>query len=783
VGTPATALTLHELLSDRAQSNGEAAAILAPGRHPMTYAALLTHVETIVGVLRTTGVRRNDRVIVVLPSGPEAAAAFLAVAACATCAPLNPSYRKSEFNLYIGDLAARALVVWSEWDSPSREVARNRGIPIIELTAAISEPAGTFRLSRTVESTLCPKDYARSDDTALVLHTSGTTSRPKIVPLTHANICSSGLHIRSTLAITQDDRCLNIMPLFHIHGLVGGLLSSLTAGGSVVCPPGLDPDRFFEWMDAFDPTWYTAVPTMHQAILAQTGNHCEIVAHNRLRFIRSCSAALPPKVLTDLEATFRTRVIDSYGMTEASHQMASNPLAPRPRKLGSVGIPAGPEIAIMGNSGELLPSGETGEVVIRGPNVTAGYENNAAANQRDFVNGWFRTGDQGRFDDEGYLYLTGRLKELINRGGEKIAPSEIDEVLLQHPAVSQAAAFAVTHPTLGEDVAAAIVVRADSNVTERDMIEFIAARLADFKVPRQIVIVDEIPKGPTGKIQRVGLATKLAGDLARARERTCAAPNTPMEQQLASLWKEILGVNRVGVCDSFYTLGGDSLAMATMMAEVQARFGIDIPIDAFLTEPTIQTVASLIQERPSEATSNQRTATRVEAAPIRDTFLTGVRNRVLQFLALYSPGYTTTRVALHRMRGVSIGQNVSIGLSAIIETAYPSLVSIGNDVTIGMRVLIIAHLRDSTAEARRLHRHTVRIEDKAYIGPGVIILPNVTIGQGAVVSAGSVVSRSVPPRTLVRGNPAVPVAQCGVSLGNGVSYEDFVRNLRPIVED
>jgi acyl-CoA synthetase (AMP-forming)/AMP-acid ligase II/acetyltransferase-like isoleucine patch superfamily enzyme/acyl carrier protein len=702
------------------------------------------------------------------------AVSFLSIASGATCAPLNPAYKTEEFDFYISDLKARALVVAADMDSPAREVAKKHNVPVIELMPA--GEAGTFTLKGTRLQATTNSGFAQPGDTALVLHTSGTTSRPKIVPLSQTNICRSGSNIASTLALTETDRCLNVMPLFHIHGLMGAVLASIHAGASIVCTPGFDPEKFFGWLDTFQPTWYTAVPTIHQAVLARAEANKEIIGKRPLRFIRSSSAAMPTQVMGELERVFNTQVIEAYGMTEAAHQMASNPLAPRPRKPGSVGIAAGPEVAIMDETGRLLPAGETGEVVIRGANITNGYENNPKANESSFTNGWFRTGDQGKFDSDGYLFLTGRLKEIINRGGEKIAPREVDDVLMQHPDVQQAVTFAVPHPTLGEDVAAAVVLKRGAQATETDIRAFAAARLAEFKTPKQLLVVDEIPKGATGKLQRIGLADKLAGLLASRREANFLSANTSVEKELADIWKRVLKTGQIGIRDDFNILGGDSLSMTAMIIEVEERFKVSVPIDSFLKSPTVQTLAELIQS----GTSSELLQHAPAAKPITDTVFKGLKNRLFQYLALYAPGFKTTRVWLHRMRGVSIGKNVSIGLSALIETAYPRLVTIGDNVTIGMRAVIIGHLRDSTAQSRILDQPTVRIEDNVYIGPGVIVLPNVTIGQGAVVSAGSVVSRSIPPQTLVQGNPAVPIARCGVSLGGGVSYENFLRQLRPI---
>jgi acyl-CoA synthetase (AMP-forming)/AMP-acid ligase II len=384
-------------------------------------------------------------------------------------------------------------------------------VPIIELCPDPAAGAGAFTLEPlgTPGARAASTGAAEASDIALILHTSGTTSRPKMVPLSQKNITASARHIVGTIQLSPGDVCLNIMPLFHIHGLMAAVLSSLAAGAQVWCSPGFNPLKFFGWLDEVRPTWYTAVPTMHQTILTRAERNPDAVQRSKLRLIRSSSASLPSTVMAQLEETFRAPVIESYGMTEASHQMASNPLPPRARKPGSVGVASGPEVSVMDERGTLLPAGATGEVVIRGPNVTLGYIANPEANAKAFTNGWFRTGDQGVIDEEGYLRLTGRLKELINRGGEKISPLEVDEVLMDHPAVQQVVTFAMPHDALGEDVAAAVVLREGESVTERALRDFAAARLADFKLPRKIVFLSEIPKGATGKLQRIGLAAKL----------------------------------------------------------------------------------------------------------------------------------------------------------------------------------------------------------------------------------------------------------------------------------
>jgi acyl-CoA synthetase (AMP-forming)/AMP-acid ligase II len=501
------ATTVNELIETGADGD---IAIAAPDRTPLTYGGLRALVARTVADLNGLGIGRNDRVAIVLPNGPEMATAFVAVAAGATTAPLNPAYRSEEFRFYLEDLNARALFVEAGSDSPAIEVAREMGVPVLELAHTEEDPAGAFEISGDAGggSAQAP-GMAAADDVALVLHTSGTTSRPKIVPLSQTNICASASHIGATLALTPADRCVNIMPLFHIHGLIAAVLSSLAAGGSIYCTPGFDALRVFRWFEDAAPSWYTAVPTMHQAIVARASRNADTLAAMDLRFIRSSSSSLPPQVMASLEETFGCPVIESYGMTEAAHQMASNPLPPAARKPGSVGIAAGPEVAIMDEDGNILVQGETGEIVIRGPNVTAGYEANDKANAEAFVDGWFRTGDQGQFDDEGYLSLTGRLKEIINRGGEKISPREVDEILLDHPAIDQAVTFAYPHDKLGEEVGAAIVLKEGAEADEASVREFAAGHLADFKVPRKVIFLEEIPKGATGKLQRIGLHEKL----------------------------------------------------------------------------------------------------------------------------------------------------------------------------------------------------------------------------------------------------------------------------------
>ncbi len=577
-------------------------ALVAPARAPLSHGALHAHVGRTAAALRSAGLARDDVAALVVDNGPEAASAFLALAAAAVCAPLNPAYREAELDFYLGDLGARLVVVGRDTVSPVRAVAARRGIDVVELATDPDATAGSFDLAGLAASdSRAAPDEAAPDDIALMLHTSGTTSRPKLVPLTHRQLCASAANVASVLQLTGGDRCLNLMPLFHIHGLVAALLASLRAGGSVACTPGFHPVKAFDWARDLEPTWTTAVPSMLQAILARAANDpAARAALSGLRFVRSSSSALPVSVLEGLEQALDIPVIEAYGMTEAAHQMASNRLPPESRLPGSVGPAAGPEITVLDEHGAQLSARSTGEVAIRGVNVFAGYVANPEANAAAFTSGWFRTGDEGWLDDDGRLHLTGRLKEIINRGGEKIAPAEIDDVLLRHPAVAQAVTFAIPDSRLGEEVGAAVVLVAGAAADERGLQDFVAQAMAPFKVPRSIVLVDEIPKGATGKLQRLGLHERL-GVAAPASDPGSgpagpAPPRSYLERLVARVWCEVLGLPEIGVHDDFFALGGDSILGAETVARIRDLTGRDdLPLVSIVRAPTVASFAVEIE--------------------------------------------------------------------------------------------------------------------------------------------------------------------------------------------
>ncbi len=499
-----------------------------------------------------------------LGNGPGMALAFLGVTGVAAAAPLNPAYSEAEFLFSLRDLGVKAVLSDAGVSAAAETAAARLKVPVWRLAELLA--------AEPVSQAVTPP---KPDDIALLLHTSGTTARPKLVPIRHGALAASAAGIARSLALTEGDVCLNVMPLFHVHGLVAGVLASLSAGGSVVCLPLFDPADFFSALEADRPTWFTAVPAIHQALLAE-GRH-RAPSHS-LRFVRSCSAALPRRVMDELERAFGVPVVEAYGMTECAHQVASNPLPPGVRKPGSVGCATGVEIAVRSAAGDPVAAGEVGEIVIRGESVLRGYAASAEVNAASFRDGWFRTGDEGRIDSEGYVFLTGRTKDMINRGGEKISPREIDEALLEHPAVAQAVAFPLPDFELGEAVGAAVVLRGAA--TERELLAFLRTRLAGFKVPAGIRIVPVIPKGPTGKIQRRNLGPQLGlqtvGDL--HRRAAFLAPASPTERALAVIWGEVLGLSNLGRDDDFRDLGGNSLALTRVASRVAAEFGLSAPL-------------------------------------------------------------------------------------------------------------------------------------------------------------------------------------------------------------
>jgi acyl-CoA synthetase (AMP-forming)/AMP-acid ligase II len=483
---------------------GERTAIIIPEAGiRVSYDSLREQVMNMSDALATAGIRHGNRVAMVLPNGLPAIVCFLAAAISGTAAPLNPAYPYEELFFFLGDTSAHVLLCPTNAGEQARAAAADRGIRVLNVDMG---PDAHVHLLERREGTHAPP--TSDDDVALILHTSGSTGRPKRVPLRHRNLATSARNIARRYSLTPDDVSLCIMPLFHIHGLVASVMAPLLSGGTVVVPTKFNPLAFWRTVREYEVTWYSGVPTMHQMLLARTRRERPRDAGS-LRFIRSASAPLAPEVIHQMEEVFGVPFVEAYGMTEASHQMSSNPLPPCHRKPGSVGLPSGTSVAIMDEKGNMLPNEKRGEVVIQGPSVFDGYENNPEANAKSFVNGWFRTGDQGYLDSDGYLHITGRIKDLIIRGGENIAPREVDEVLLRNPAVCEAVTFGFPHPTLGEEVAAAVVLHDHAEETETSLIKFCRERIAEYKCPKRVYLVEMIPTTATGKVRRQAVAKAL----------------------------------------------------------------------------------------------------------------------------------------------------------------------------------------------------------------------------------------------------------------------------------
>ena len=488
--------------------NSDRIAFESPNREPLSYSELHKSLDQIKIEFLNLSINPEDTVAIVLPNGPDLGLLFIACSCFAISAPLNPNYSKNEFIFYLSDLKAKFLIVDPKLKTEASKAATELGITIIHLSP--EKKAGKFNLKidkKSSHSTIVKQNFM--NNTSLLLHTSGTTSKPKLVQLTSDNLINSALNIGRTLDLNERDCCLNIMPLFHIHGLVAVLLSCILFNVKLVFTTGFNALVFFKLLHQFKPTWYSGVPTMHQAILQRAKNNKKIIENNSLRFIRSSSAAMPKPVLLEIEKTFNCPVIEAYGMTEASHQIASNPLPPRVRKNGTVGIGTGPLVEIMDKEGNILEKNKVGEIVIKGETVIKQYANNEKATLSSFKNGWFKTGDLGFIDADGYIKVTGRIKEIINKGGEKISPKEIDDILQEMSEIEQVVCFPFSSDRYGEEIGCAIVLKENINISEKEITEYASKHIAKFKIPSKFIFLDEIPKGPTGKLQRIGLSKIL----------------------------------------------------------------------------------------------------------------------------------------------------------------------------------------------------------------------------------------------------------------------------------
>ena len=563
----------------------------------LNFEALVAQIAHLRTDLRAAGIHPGDRIALVLENGPEVAAAFLAISAACACAPLNPAYSLTEYRRYLEDLDAAALVIRPAAAPHAISAALSLGLPIIELRTG--NRAGEIFLKLPQFGPSCPTMDPTPADLALILHTSGTTSAPKKVGLSHANLRHSAGTIRRSLALTPEDRCINIMPLFHIHGLMAALLGSLTAGASVICTPSLGHFEFNAVALRSEASWYTAVPTLHDLILSQVTDLDHDQRH-RFRLVRSSSAPLQEHTALALAEQFEAQVVQAYGMTEASHQIAATPLH-GPRPPGSIGQPTGTEMTILDpESDTILGPGLPGELALRGVSVISNYLDNPQANRAGFSQGWFRTGDLGCQNAQGNYFITGRLKEMINRGGEKIAPTAVEQALLSLDGIKAAAAFSLPDALLGETVAA-ILVAAQFPIPDAILRQQLKPLLASFKIPRNYFWRQDLPLGSTGKLQRTRLAA-LVMDQAGTKVPPISSTNGSLGSEariILAIWEAVLNKPALAADRAFLDQGGHSIAATRIALRVRTEFGLDIPMNALYEAGTVLEQAKIVKHTAS----------------------------------------------------------------------------------------------------------------------------------------------------------------------------------------
>ncbi len=584
------------LLRYQAHAFPDSIAIERTNEAPINYLSLCDRVEEIAQGLHAQGVSPDgtrSRVAIVLPNGPEMSIALLAVSSIAAALPFNPSYREVEFEDYFLKTRVDFVLVGHNDDGLVPEVASRLGLEVLRL-----DKHGKLAHTQDFDGSGFAGVHIAApdpDDIALVLLTSGSTGHPKSVPLTHRNICISAGEVAQSMGLKPSDRCLCMWEQFHIGGLVDLLLAPLASGGTIISTSGFEAAEFYRLLAAAKPTWFQGVPTTLRELVFHAERNSIATQPNTLRLIRSVAAALPPRLMQEVESLFTVPVIQTFGMTEAGPLITSTRLPPAVRIPGAVGTSCGSEIRILGPANAELESGKTGEIAVRGDNIFAGYENDAEANSKAFRNGWFVTGDTGYLDEDGQLFLTGRVKQIINRGGEKVNPQEVDDALLAHPEVDEAATFALKHRTLGEDVGAAIVLRSDASTNEREILKFLSSRLASFKVPHQLFIQERLPRNAVGKIDRLAL-TEAAESKTEGATSASDDGKSALEERLAKLWASELNLPEVGLDDNFFAAGGDSLAGVRLYLAVEEDLGRPLPQNALTGITTIREMARLVDK-------------------------------------------------------------------------------------------------------------------------------------------------------------------------------------------
>jgi len=591
---------IAELLGHWATQTPKGRFLSSPERPDLTFGRANRFVKEFGLRLCDCDIGSGDRIAALIPNGPEAALAFIAVASYAAFSPLDPALTEKELGFYLKELQPKAIIVTAETVMKVRPLAERLQCPVWYMTPSSTEPAGLFTLDNTSGRTLCDSEPTSSSEAApgLVLFTSGTTSGPKSVPLTQGNLVAAAGFTAKAMGLKPGEICLNFMPLYHAHGLTSTVLASLSAGARVVCVPGFDHARMLDWLDSYRPTWMSGVPTMLKALadIAEDSGQSEFM--RTLRLVRSASSSLPNVLLKRLKRVFNCPVIEGYGMTEATSMICANPLPPAASKQGSVG-PAvdGCKVIILDENGIEIVAGEAGEICIQGPNIFAGYNNAPQENARCFVNGYFRTGDFGYLDEDGFLFIVGRTKEVINRGGSKFSPGEIDAVMVEAPGISDAAAFGLPHPSLGEYVAVAVKPTNDLKPNLASLQAYARQYLAEYKIPSRLFFLDEIPKTRTGKIKRTELAAMFCND----RSAEYVTERSKIHESIQEIWCELLATSPISPYASFFEAGGDSLLLVRLHERLVIAFGIELDATSLFEFSTINDQAKMITAAMSGA--------------------------------------------------------------------------------------------------------------------------------------------------------------------------------------
>ncbi|WOH69765.1 AMP-binding protein [Bradyrhizobium sp. BWA-3-5] len=658
---PEAQSTLGRVISRTASSFPHQPAIVSATFAPLTYDGLQRQLDHVRRQLRLAGFDCGARIGVLMPNGPEAVLGIVAVACCSIAVPLDARLSPAEIDQRLEMLRLDALIMPQGRDFEARQAAERRRVVIIEAAPVVN---GQLELNIAVQVSNFPAIDAEPDPSspAFILQTSGTTAQPKLIPFSHSNMLAAAARLQAWFGLTHRDRCLSVSSPYYSHGLKVTVFTPLLTGGSIAVPANAAVLALDEWLDVLRPTWYSAGPTLHAAVLDKAKKLGNAQAVHTLRFVVSGGAPLPTEVQGDLQQILGVPVLEHYGSSEAA-QIAANVPPPGPNRLGTCGQPWPDTVAVVDEDGHPLPAGERGEIWVRGPTVTSGYLDAPALNQAAFIRGWFRTGDIGSLDADGFLYLHGRLSDVINRGGEKIAPSEIDAALRRHPAIAEAAVFAIFHPRLGEDVAAAIILHPGAQATPAELRFFLQRELASFKIPRHILTVDQLPKGPTGKVQRRRLRELLDNRL--GNQATLPVPNLNkaslnLEAELLTLWRRLLNCEALTIDDDFFASGGDSLLAMEMLIELERIIGHPVPEAILFGAETIRQLAP----RVATETGAAEPFFQLYAGDHRRQLyffngdLVSGHTSVRQMVELLGPDYPIISINPHGLRGEPIPRSI-----------------------------------------------------------------------------------------------------------------------------